>query len=141
MIFYIHPKLKEFINTFHAESSLIQLVSFGQCALNQLIMECSMLITDYSSVCWDVYYLEKPVVFYQFDHELYEKTNGSYLDMEHDLFGDRCIQETQLISCIEHYIQTDFCEKEEYKKMRKDLFAFRDHNNCKRICDFIDKNR
>ena len=31
-----------------------------------------MLITDYSSVSWDVYYQEKPVVFYPFDLETYE---------------------------------------------------------------------
>lgn len=141
MVFYIHPKLKEFMKSFHSESPLIQLIPFGQCPLNHLIMECSMLITDYSSVCWDVYYLEKPVIFYQFDSDLYEKTNGSYMDMEHDLFGDRCIREDQLINAVRDYIQSDFHEKEKYKKMRKDLFAFRDHNNCRRIYDFIIKNR
>lgn len=124
MVFYIHPKLKEFMKSFHSESPLIQLIPFGQCPLNHLIMECSMLITDYSSVCWDVYYLEKPVVFYQFDSELYEKTNGSYMDMEHDLFGDRCILEDQLINTIKDYIQSDFHEKEKYKKNAERSFRF-----------------
>ena len=41
-----------------------------------------MLITDYSSVSWDIYYMEKPILFYQFDLEQYNETNGSYIDMD-----------------------------------------------------------
>lgn len=137
LIFYIHPKLREFMKTFHTNSSEIELIPFGKRALNELIMECSMLVTDYSSVCWDVYYLGKPVIFYQFDTELYERTNGSYIDMEHDLFGDCCKEENQLVSLIIEYSKNNFHEKEIYGNMRKDLFAYQDHNNCKRIYNFI----
>ena len=42
----------------------IRLIPFGTMPLNQLLMSCHMLITDYSSVSWDVYYQEKPVIFY-----------------------------------------------------------------------------
>ena len=67
LLFYIHPKLQEFISTFHSEDSQIELYSFDSMPLNQLLMRCSMMITDYSSACWDVYYQGKPVLFYQFD--------------------------------------------------------------------------
>lgn len=139
MIFYIHPKLRNYIKNFHTPCSQIELIPFGCASLNQLIMECSMLITDYSSVCWDVYYLGKPVLFYQFDLKLYENANGSYIDMEHDLFGDRCTEENQLISLIKEYVQNNFKEKPQYSAMRKDCFAYHDHNNCQRTYHYIKK--
>lgn len=140
LIFYIHPKLRDFIQNFHANSSGIRLIPFGATALNELIMECSMLITDYSSVCWDVSYLNKPVVFYQFDTEAYESTNGSYIDMEHDLPGDRCTEEKQLIELIKEYTASNFSEKKCYSNKNQKYFAYHDHNNCKRTYDFIIEN-
>lgn len=139
LTFYIHPKLREFMKNFHTQSSRIRLIPFGEAALNELIMKCSMLVTDYSSVCWDVYYLGKPVLFYQFDLELYEETNGSYIDMEKELFGDRCIEENQLTALIKEYVRNDFQEKEAYRKMREKAFAFGDRNNCRRTYDYIKK--
>ena len=73
-----------------------------------------MLITDYSSVCWDVCYLDKPVLFYQFDYDMYMQAHGSYLDMEHELFGERYTEYEKLIDGIEEYIHNGFKEKEEY---------------------------
>lgn len=137
LVFYIHPKLKEFISTFHASDSQIELVSFNSRPLNQLLMECSMMITDYSSAAWDVYYQSKPVLFYQFDLEQYNETNGSYIDMEKELFGDRCTQKEELIQLIHAYAQNGFQEKEAYTLMRKDYFAYCDHDNCKRTYEFI----
>ncbi|MDE8682179.1 CDP-glycerol glycerophosphotransferase family protein, partial [Blautia schinkii] len=67
LLFYIHPKLQDFIGIFHSEDSQIELYSFDSVPLNHLIMHCSMMITDYSSACWDAYYQCKPILFYQFD--------------------------------------------------------------------------
>ena len=137
LIFYIHPKLGKFMKDFYTDSSLVKLISFGEEPLNRLLMECSMLITDYSSVCWDVYYLEKPVLFYQFDSELYNKTNGSYLDMEKELFGDRCTDEAEIITAIKEYVCGGFVEKKAFAAMRDRYFACRDHNNCRRTYEYI----
>lgn len=95
LVFHIHPKMREYLNAF-CENERVELIPHGSRQLNELIMECSMLITDYSSVSWDVYYLGKPVIFYQFDYELYMKAHGSYIDMEKELFGDRCLTEKEL---------------------------------------------
>lgn len=137
LIFYIHPKLREYISAFHAEDSLIRLIPFGSTPLNQLIMKCSMLVTDYSSVSWDVYYLGKPVVFYQFDLEQYNETNGSYIDMEKDLFGERCQTKADLIQKLFEYTENGFKEKPQYAELRKNYFAYHDHNNRKRTYEFI----
>ena len=137
LLFYIHPKLQEFIGTFHSEDSQIELYSFDSIPLNQLLMRCSMMITDYSSACWDVYYQGKPVLFYQFDVDDYNRTNGSYLNMEKDLFGDRCTEQEDLVHLIKDYAENGFQEKQKYAEMRKKYFAYIDHNNCQRTYEYI----
>lgn len=137
LIFYIHPKLREYISAFHADDPLIRLIPFGSVPLNQLIMKCSMLITDYSSVSWDVYYLGKPILFYQFDLDKYNETNGSYIDMEKDLFGERCLTREELLPKIQEYYENGFKEKTAYAEMRKKYLAYHDHNNRRRTYEFI----
>ena len=65
LIFYIHPKFKDYLSEFNVSGDNIELIPFGTEPLNEIMKKCSMLITDYSSVCWDVCYLDKPVLFYQ----------------------------------------------------------------------------
>ena len=115
----------------------MEFIPQGSRQLNELLMECSMLITDYSSVSWDVYYLGKPVLFYQFDYELYEKAHGSYIDMKTELFGDRCLTEKELTDQIRRYVNRGFEEKEAYAAMRERRFAYRDKDNCRRTLEFL----
>ena len=75
-------------------------------------MRCSMLITDYSSVCWDVYYMDKPVLFYQFDYDMYNQAHGSYINMENDLFGNRSTTEDALLNDVEYFANNGFVENE-----------------------------
>ena len=87
--FYLHAKFQEYADNFKSISKRIHLISFGEVAVNEMLMRCRMLITDYSSVCWDVLYQDKPSLFYQFDIDKYNEAHGSYIDMETELFGDR----------------------------------------------------
>lgn len=137
LIFYIHPKFKDYLSEFNVSGENIQLIPFGSEPLNEIMKKCSMLITDYSSVCWDVCYLDKPVLFYQFDYEMYMQAHGSYLDMEHELFGDRYVDYEKLIDGIEEYIQNGFREKEEYRDMKDYYFEYRDNDNSKRTYEYI----
>ena len=112
----------------------------GQEPLNELMMKCSMLITDYSSVCWDVYYMDKPVLFYQFDYDMYKVAHGSYINMETDLFGNRSTDEEALINDIEYFVNNDFEENEKDRENAPMYFEYRDNNNSKRIYDFLKNN-
>ncbi len=137
--FYIHPKLREHIEQFSSDTERIRLIPFGSEPLNELIMECSLLITDYSSVCWDVYYQGKPVIFYQFDIDKYNKTQGAYMDLRNDLFGDRTESQEELLNLLEEAIENGFDLKSQYAKMREGMYKYIDHNNSKRICEEISK--
>ncbi len=116
--FYLHSKFREFIQDFSVESDRIRLIRFAEEPANELMMRCT-LVTDYSSVCWDVFYLDKPVVFFQFDRDKYMEAHGSYLDMDRELFGD-CAQDVDgLLTYMEKCADDHFVVGESMKKCKK----------------------
>lgn len=131
--FYLHPKFRKFITEFSVVSDHIRLIPFGEEPLNELMMQCSLLITDFSSVAWDVYYMKKPVLFYHFDMEDANKTLGFYMDMKKDLFGERAETPDELMALIVEYIQNGFQMKDEYKQAHGNYFAYVDDHNSERI--------
>lgn len=137
--FYLHPKFREYIGDFKINGERIRLIPFGEEPLNELMMKCKLLVTDYSSVCWDVFYQSKPVIFYQFDMDQYNQAHGSYIDLETELFGDRVEKQEDLIDLLEEYAGTEFTLKEKYAKMQDKCYKYIDKQNSQRICDEIIK--
>ncbi|MGF1889746.1 CDP-glycerol glycerophosphotransferase family protein [Photobacterium profundum] len=57
--------------------------------INDLFLISDILITDYSSVFFDFALLNRPIYFYMYDREHYEKeARGFYLDIDYDLPGE-----------------------------------------------------
>ena len=139
LYFYIHPKFRAYIEKVAVGCPRILLIPFGERPLNELLMSCHMLITDYSSVAWDVYHQEKPVIFYPFDLDVYEAMQGSYLDMEKDAFGDVVYTEEALLEAIRYYAGNGFSEKACFAARRDVLLPLRDQNNSRRIYEEIKK--
>lgn len=130
--FYMHPRIHNSIHYFRCHTPNVQFVKYGDIKINELIMESSLLITDYSSVSWDMYYLKKPIVFFQFDYIM-----DGYLDVEHELFGDTCKHVDELVQLLTFYINNGFKEKEKYALLRNRLFSYVDQDNSKRIVQGI----
>jgi CDP-glycerol glycerophosphotransferase len=68
--------------------------------INVLYLLSDMLITDYSSVCFDFANLKKPMIFYMYDLEQYrDEIRGFYFDLS-ELPGDIVTREEELIRAI-----------------------------------------
>ncbi len=135
--FFIHPKLSEQLRHFGSESSSIELIEMGSQPMNEIIMECSACITDYSSVAWDVLYQEKPVIYFQFDQERYLDEVGSYIDLNTELPGPVCKDTAAVTKAIAELIANGFTLKPSDLAKTKDWYAFKDTNNRKRTFDFL----
>ncbi|MFS0787784.1 CDP-glycerol glycerophosphotransferase family protein [Shouchella sp. 1P09AA] len=131
--FYVHPKFMPYVKSFVTEHKNINILAFGDAKVNDLLMRASLLITDYSSVAWEMYYQKKPVVFFQFDRDKYNYYQGAYMDLEKDLFGDACYDVSNLVSVLSHYMKSGFKEKAEFATMRSDYFKHIDNHNSERI--------
>ncbi|ETI69167.1 CDP-glycerol glycerophosphotransferase family protein [Neobacillus vireti] len=141
IMFFLHPKFKNYIDLFDFKSENIEKFGFLEVPLDEMIMKSSLMISDYSSVIWEMFYMKKPCVFYHFDRDKYLKYEGAYMDFENDLFGDVSIDADGLIDIVESYIKSDFKEKEEYMQLRKKYFTFIDKNNSERIYQEIQKHK
>ncbi len=139
LTFYAHKNMRKVLDHFrdNTDNNRIWIIRPGDVTVQQLLINSSLMITDYSSVCWDFFYLKKPVVFYQFDQQEYLDKKGSYLDLKKDCFGEVFTEEEPLIAALEQYHSSGFRERSRYQKMRSRYFAFADHNNCQRIVDAV----
>lgn len=135
--FYLHSKFREHMKDFSASSERIQMIAFGEQPLNELLMSARLLITDYSSVAWDFFYQKKPVIFYQFDREIYLEKHGSYMDLETELFGENFVELDSLLEEVEREAEQDFELPLPYRQMQENYFAYQDNENSKRICEQI----
>ena len=118
---------------FKSTSDRIKIVSFDECRVNELLMKCRMLITDYSSVSWDVFYQEKPVLFYQFDADKYMEKQGSYLPLDKKVFGERAVTFEDFTDKLSKLIENDYRDLEDMSELREKYLPLRDNNNCERI--------
>lgn len=133
--FYLHPSINEHFDAFSTNCDRVHLIPMGSVPLDELMMHCSLLVTDYSSVCWDLYYMGKPAVFYQYDTNKYMDTWGSYIDLEKDTPGYRPDTLEDLIVCIRSSAENGFKLDATWAARREEHFRYIDRDNCKRIVE------
>lgn len=137
LVLYLHPKFAGYTKQFKNTNDRISYVSFGEQPLNELMMHAKMLVTDYSSVCWDMLYMDKPVIFYQFDLGRYMITNGSYIDMNTDLPGECVTDQDALVDLMEEYMNRNYKLKQLYEEKAKLFLTYHDHNHSERIYNYL----
>lgn len=135
--FFLHPYFKSYVELFEIDDSVIDKYDYLEVDLGQEIMKSSLMISDYSSVLWEMFYLEKPVIFYQFDQAEYLVKEKAYMDYQQDLFGDCAFDVDTVIDFVEKYINKAFQEDEKYGQMRQKYLTYFDQDNSKRIYQAI----
>ena len=147
--FFVHPSISRFAHLFEAADPAmdgeeenhsghrIRLVRDSQTPMDTLMMRCAGLITDYSSIAWDVLYMKKPVIFFQYDLPFFLETSGSYLDLVHQSPGDRTETIGGLLDLIEAYAARDFEMPVRYSARLDAEYRYRDQKNAERIMNAI----
>ncbi len=94
-------------------------------AYSDAFKEMGLLITDYSSVSFNMAIMHKPVIYCQFDHEeFYSNHTGkkSYYSYESDGFGPIAYSKESLIDLIERYLENGLRIEEQYEKRIEEFF-------------------
>ena len=141
LIFYPHIELQKELGRFHSPSERIVLADWRSYDVQTLLMECRALITDYSSVFFDVGYMEKPVIYYQFDQEEFRKFHyqEGYFSYEEHGFGPVVETEEALIDALRHCAGNSFQMEKSYQERLEAFFPVRDENNCERTYQILAK--
>lgn len=137
--FMPHYEIRPYLKHFRIDHPSITVSSTGRDV--QLAMrECSMLVTDYSSVFFDVAYMGKPIVYTNFDDEAFYSKHykRGYFDLARDGFGPACGRVDQAVDEIIASLARDFEVEPEYRRRAEEFFVLRDTNNCRRAFDVID---
>lgn len=105
--------------------------------IQDLLVRCDVLVTDYSSVAWDVLYLGRPVLFFAFDVDEYERHRGAYFDLRNDLPGPSASDVPGMVALIERALNGEI-ERDESIRARRErwmerVFPYRDDRNCERV--------
>lgn len=138
MVPHIEIKMK-YHDLFKADLSNIEFVDTSKESIQDLIKKSSLMITDYSSVAFDFSYLNKPVIFYQFDLPDYLYNRGSFIDLYTELLGERVENYKDLKTEIELKIKNGFDIDEKYTSRMSKYFGHRDRHNFDRTYDGIKK--
>ncbi|MEU2420854.1 glycosyltransferase [Streptomyces sp. NPDC007851] len=137
--FMPHYEIRPYLKHFRIDHPAITVSTTGRDV--QLAMrECSMLVTDYSSVFFDVAYMGKPIVYTNFDDEAFYSKHykRGYFDLARDGFGPACATVDQAVDEIIASIERGFRVEPEYTRRAEDFFVLRDTNNCRRAFEVID---
>lgn len=142
LFFYPHHELQCYLNMFEEKySDNIIIASEKDYDVQKLLLECKCLITDYSSVAFDVAYMKKPVIYYQFDEEEYYEKHypRAYFSYEEMGFGKKCNVEEEVIEELQKIIMGNYVMELCYQKRVENFFTYIDQKNCERVYDAINE--
>ena len=134
LIFYPHIELQKELDKFRSPSERVVLAGWQDYDVQTLLMRCDLLITDYSSVFFDLGYMEKPVIYYQFDKEEFLKYHyqKGYFSYEDHGFGPVVQTEEELADAVAECAANDFRLEEKYRRRLDAFYSVRDERNCER---------
>ncbi|HAA2069346.1 TPA_asm: capsular biosynthesis protein [Campylobacter coli] len=133
IVFNPHPNIMPYLKEFNFPS-YIKIANQNE-SLQKLFCNSSLMITDYSSVAFEMAYLEKPVIYYQFDKEEFfiSQWQKGYFDYKKDSFGPVVENEENLLKELESLLQNDCKPFGVYKDNIDSTFVFKDGRCCERI--------
>ena len=136
--FYMHHLMHEFIDDIKENISGKRIIFLDKdVTLADEITSSIANITDYSGVAMDFMYMNRPILFYQFDIDKYKNEVGSYIDLDKEMFGYISHNKDEAVNQLINLIESGFEVKQDQKEARDKFFRYNDNDNCERIYNTI----
>ncbi|MGL5759072.1 CDP-glycerol glycerophosphotransferase family protein [Plesiomonas sp.] len=140
IVFFPHANIQPYLSMMDIPD-YIETVSHSSGSIQALFAKATFMITDYSSVAFEMAVQGKTVIYYQFDED--EVFSGShiysrgYFDYRRDGFGPVVTDEESLLKEIELILKKNGQPSERYNQRIESTFPFRDGKNCQRTYEAI----
>lgn len=133
-----HPALK---NNIKRGISQIKKCDFGDRIIdfteygnvNDLLIACDIMVTDYSSIIFDYFPLDKPIVYFAYDKDEYAGDRGLYYDFDKYVFGEVAENFEELLMAIRN--------EKMYEKERNEFYELFlnscSENSTEEICKLL----
>lgn len=136
--FYMHHLMHEFIDDIKENISGKRIIFLDKdVTLADEITSSIANITDYSGVAMDFMYMNRPILFYQFDIDKYKSEVGSYIDLDKEMFGYISHNKDEAVNQLINLIESGFEVKQNQEEARNKFFRYNDNDNCERIYNTI----
>ncbi len=139
--FFPHYEIRPYLRHFEVDHPSITVADQAERGVQEAMRQCSLLVTDYSSVFFDVAYMNKPLVYVPFDEdEFYGRHyRRGYFDLSRDGFGPVCRTVDAAVDEIIAAIDREFSVESPYEERIDAFFGRRDTNNSARVFSAIDE--
>lgn len=142
VIFAPHANIVPYLDQFEIPSYMsIWSIHDQKGSIQNLFQKAKIMLTDYSSVAFEMAYLDKAIIYYQFDKEtiyqgghIYQK---GYFEYERDGFGPVVEEVEQVEQALEQILQNDGKALEPYLTRMQETFQFKDGRCCERVYNAI----
>ncbi|WP_443090249.1 CDP-glycerol:glycerophosphate glycerophosphotransferase [Basfia succiniciproducens] len=142
VIFAPHANIAPYLSVFNVPNYIeIWSAQSSNESMQELFQKATLMVTDYSSVAFEMAILDKLVVYYQFDKDtafsgahIY---SPGYFSYEKDGFGPVVYDELELLHKLESILSGDSPLIEVYKDRIQKTFPLRDGNSCERVYQAI----
>lgn len=135
IVFFLHRNMQKYIESFKNVNKKIIVAHWEKYDIQDLLKTSAMMITDYSSVFFDMIYMKKPIVFYQFDEEVYRKYQyqEGWFDYHNNPFGNSYREYEDVLNEIEKMAKNEFNVSESFIRGLYETFKYVDNCNSERI--------
>lgn len=140
--FMPHPNIQPILDQLELPGH-VEPLAFEGTDVQGTYARCALLVTDYSSVAFNMAYLDRPVVYYQFDRD--EMMRGAhmgrqgYFNYERDGFGPVVFDIAAAEQAIVESIRRGAQPADEYQARIELTFPARDGGACARVVSAVEE--
>jgi glycosyltransferase involved in cell wall biosynthesis len=139
--FMPHPNLQQALDELELPP-YVERLAFEGTDVQALYAQTALLVTDYSSVAFNLAYIDRPVVYYQFDRDraLAGEHVGrlGYFDYERDGYGPVIVDPVAAVAAMVGAIEAAPRVAPEYAARTARAFPVRDGRSCERVVAAIE---
>lgn len=140
VVFFAHPCFEDYVENMPFPD-FIERRSKLHGSMIDIMRKSKIMITDFSSVAYDMAYMRKPVVYYQYENKSdftrSQRWVSGYINYETMGFGPVCRNKEALLTALEEAVHADGVMPEPYRTRAENTFAYHDAKCCERAFKFI----
>lgn len=138
MQFYIHPSFRQqYVDFIPGKFVDVKKLPYNYKKVKSV---SSLMITDFSSVAFDFAYLRKPIIYGQFDEDIFWSMHMStkgYFSYRDNGLGPVTTDLESTVDMVIKYMKNGCKLEEKYERRINEFFAFDDKNNSERVYQAI----
>ncbi|MDU0312710.1 CDP-glycerol glycerophosphotransferase family protein [Phycicoccus sp. M110.8] len=133
--FYLHANMQPYVGLF--DLSHVNVIVHGETGIQDLLLRSKLMITDYTSAAIDFAFLDRPVVYYQFDRNRFIGKRPSHFDLDEELPGEIAMTLPEVMEVLTQVAGRDFAISRSARDKASNLIAHRDTGARERIVDAV----